>query len=353
MQAFDWSFLWTMLHRGIDPAGILILTGLLTVSAWTCLSASPAFRQAAVSAGQLHKIYLLCCALSAPLLMFGALSLVLLADPALQASHAVRGLVWLLYTAAGLQQLFALQRLAFWPAPQVQRLLPLIASALGLLPAAMWLALLALEQHFFAPGSLPRMAIGAAAGAAVSGLVLWLPVQLLGCARLGRTAVRRTRPVVPSMMRQAPVTAQQSACAAPSAALEMEIRLQELSELLEQEKRSREQEQLRQDELLQVSIIQQQVNAQKFLFESGLTCNLAMLVNGLIILELPLDLRDHVRGDTLLHAAVRERDPALVRQLLEQGANMSLANWAGETVRASTQEPAIQALLNAFAATVK
>jgi ankyrin repeat protein len=133
----------------------------------------------------------------------------------------------------------------------------------------------------------------------------------------------------------------------------MEIRAKEISDLLEQERRAGEQEQRRQDELLQASTMQQQVNAQKFLFESGLPCNLPMLVNGLIILELPLDLRDHVRGDTLLHAAVREGDSDLVRQLLEHGASSSATNWAGLTARASTQEPALQALLDASAAPAK
>jgi hypothetical protein len=134
----------------------------------------------------------------------------------------------------------------------------------------------------------------------------------------------------------------------------MERQLEELSALLEQEKRAAEQasqrELLEKDEALHGSTIQQQVREQKFLFESGLPCNLGMLVNGLVILDQPLDLRDHVRGDSLLHAVVRDGRLLLAQQLIDNGAQLSAVNWAGVTPRACTQDPAMTELLDAAAA---
>ena len=100
------------------------------------------------------------------------------------------------------------------------------------------------------------------------------------------------------------------------------------------------------------SSIQQQVHEQKFLFESGLPCNLGMLVNGLIILDQPLDLRDHVRGDSLLHAAVRDGRLLLAQQLIDNGAPLDAVNWAGVAPRACSQDPAMLELLDAAAARV-
>jgi hypothetical protein len=141
--------------------------------------------------------------------------------------------------------------------------------------------------------------------------------------------------------------------AAPSAAQEMESRLQEIAAMLEQEKSAAEQQQRAKDEILYASAMRQQVNSQKFLFESGLPCNLAMLVNGLIILDLPLDMHDHVRGDTLLHAAVRNGDIPLVRQLLDHGVSVSAPNWAGLSARAGAQNAEIEALLDAAETTAR
>jgi ankyrin repeat protein len=54
-----------------------------------------------------------------------------------------------------------------------------------------------------------------------------------------------------------------------------------------------------------------------------------------------------VRGDTLLHAAVRDGDVALVRQLLDHGISVAAPNWAGLSARAGAQDAEIQALLDA------
>ncbi len=333
-----------------------MLTGVLAVSAWYCLSPPPVLRHTAPSAGQRHGFLLALCALAAPLLLFaslaGALALAQQAGMALPATHPARLLVWGVYAVIGLAQLFALQRLAYWPAPRLRRLMPLAASALLLLPLATGTALLALEHRFLAPGSIPGMIIAAAAGAAASGILLWLPVQWRNCipadAGAGRTepvmaSAETTAAPQPTVDGDAAVQGQ----AVRSAAQEMESRLQEIAAMLEQEKSTAEEERHARDEILYASAMKQQVNSQKFLFESGLPCNLSMLVNGLIILDLPLDMHDHVRGDTLLHAAVREGDAALVRQLLDHGVSVSAPNWAGLSARAGAENAEIQALLDA------
>ncbi|HEX8883116.1 MAG TPA: hypothetical protein VF797_01345, partial [Noviherbaspirillum sp.] len=202
------------------------------------------------------------------------------------------------------------------------------------------------------------IAIAAAAGASVSGIVLWLPVQWRSCIA-SDAGSERTEPVLACAETGAtPQPAMEDGAApanraARSPAQEMESRLEEIAAMLEQEKSAAEQQQRAQDEIQYASAMRQQVNSQKFLFESGLPCNLAMLVNGLIILDLPLDVHDHVRGDTLLHAAVRDNDVALVRQLLDHGINVSAPNWAGLSARAGAQNPEIQALLDAAETTAR
>lgn len=323
---------------GMDWAGWCALTLLLAVSAWTCLAPRPG----ASSAGQRQYLWLAFCALCAPLLMCASLASAygLMQQAGQPLPEAARLWPWSLLAALGLAQLFALQRLAFWPLPQRRRLLPLAVSALALLPLATGLALLALEHRFMPPGSMPRIPIAASAGAAVSGILLWLPAQWLAC-----------RSTVDAGLGSKPMLAQ---VAEPvrtgvglSPAQEMESRLQEVSALLEQEKSATEDALRSQDEMLYAAAMRQQVHSQKFLFESGLPCNLAMLVNGLIILDLPLDIHDHVRGDTLLHVAVREGDAALVRQLLDNGISAAALNWAGESARAGVQDASIAALLEA------
>jgi hypothetical protein len=356
VAALAWASAPSLIIAGSDLAGLCMLTGLLAVSAWYCLSPPPVLRHTPPSAGQRHGILLALCALAAPLLLFaclaGALALAQQAGTPLPAAHPARLLVWALYAAIGLAQLFALQRLAYWPAPRLRRLMPLAASALLLLPLATGVALLALEHRFLASGSMPGTAIAAAAGAAVSGILLWLPVQW-SSSIAADTGSGRTEPVLASADTAAILQpamddgVEEEGKAARSAAQEMESRLQEIAAMLEHEKSAAEQQQRAKDEIQYASAMRQQVNSQKFLFESGLPCNLAMLVNGLIILDLPLDLHDHVRGDTLLHAAVRDGDAALVRQLLDHGVSVSAPNWAGLSARAGAQDAEIQALLDA------
>lgn len=95
--------------------------------------------------------------------------------------------------------------------------------------------------------------------------------------------------------------------------------------------------------------MQQRVNEQKFLFESGLPCKLGMLVNGLIILDQPLDLRDHVRGDSLLHAPLREGNNSLAQKLVENGVDVGAVNWAGFSAHPCTQDAAVLELLDTVA----
>jgi hypothetical protein len=362
VEAFAWASTPSLILAGADLTGLCMLTGVLAVSAWYCLSPPPVLRHTAPSAGQRHGILFALCALVAPLLLFaslaGALALAQQAGMALPASHTVRLLVWGLYAAIGLAQLFALQRLAYWPAPRLPRLMPLAASALLLLPLATGVALLALEHRFLAPGSMPGMHIAVAAGAAVSGILLWLPVQWRSCIPADADAGR----MEPAMASTETAAAHQPTVddgageqgrTVRNAAQEMESRLQEIAAMLEQEKSAAEEERHARDEIQYAAAMKQQVNSQKFLFESGLPCNLAMLVNGLIILDLPLDMHDHVRGDTLLHAAVREGDVALVRQLLDHGVSISAPNWAGVSARAGAENAEMQALLDAAETTAR
>lgn len=362
MAAFDWALAPSLIVAGTDLAGLCMLTGVLAASAWYCLSPPPMLRHTVPSAGQRHGILLALCALTASLLLFaclaGALGLAQQAGTPLPASHPARLLVWGVYGAIGLAQLFALQRLAYWPAPQLRRLMPLAASSLLLLPLATALALMAVQHRFLLPGSVPGMVIAAAAVAAAGGILLWLPVQWRSCiaadAGTGRTepamAYTETTAVSQPTLDEG---AARDGQAARSAAQEMESRLQEIAAMLEQEKSAAEQQQRAQDEILYASAMRQQVNSQKFLFESGLPCNLAMLVNGLIILDLPLDMHDHVRGDTLLHAAVRDGDIALVRQLLDHGVSVAAPNWAGLSARSGAQNAEIEALLDAAETTAR
>jgi len=362
VAAFSWTSAPSLILAGIDLTGLCMLTGVLAASAWYCLSPPPVLRHTAPSAGQRHGVLLALCALAAPLLLFasmaGALALAQQAGTALPASHPARLLAWGLYAAIGLAQLFALQRLAYWPAPRLPRMMPLAASALLLLPLATGTALLALEHRLLAPGSMPGMAIAIAAGAAVSGILLWLPVQWRNCIPAEADGGRSEPAMASAETAAAPLPAADDDAAergqaVRSAAQEMESRLQEIAAMLEQENSALDEERHARDEIQYASAMKQQVNSQKFLFESGLPCNLAMLVNGLIILDLPLDMHDHVRGDTLLHAAVREGDAALVRQLLDHGVSVSAPNWAGLSARASAEDAEIQALLEAAETTAR
>ena len=348
----------TLLLTGADLNGLCMLTALLAVSAWTCLRPQTARRQAMPSAGQSFGFYLLLCAIAAPLLMFASLAyglgLLQTAQPLLSASaqwRPYRAMIWLLYGVIGLQQLFALQRLGFWPAPRGRRLMPLASTGLVLLPLATAAGLLALNRFVFRQDGLPHAFIVAAALAAVSGILLWLPAQIMAS---GSEPERKAEPALAVMADAGPPLQPAAHSAQLSSTEEMERRLTELSALLEQERRAAEQASqramLEEDEAQHGLTIQQQVHEQKFLFESGLPCNLGTLVNGLIILDQPLDLRDHVRGDSLLHAVVRDGKQLLAQQLIDNGAALSAVNWAGVTPRACTQDPAMLALLDAAAA---
>lgn len=364
MQNGGWQSMATLLLQGADLTGLSMLTALLAVSAWTCLRPQPAQRQAGQAAGRAFGFYLLLCAIAAPLLMFASLAsglgLLQKAQPLLSASaqwRPYRAMVWLLYGVVGLQQLFALQRLGFWPAPRFRRLLPLASTGLVLLPLAMALGLLALDRLVFRQDALPHTVVVAAALAAISGILLWLPAQIMAP---GSRPERRAEPALAAMThagdaaQAVPAVKPDARSGQRSSTREMERQLEELSALLEQEKRAAEQasqrELLEKDEALHGSTIQQQVREQKFLFESGLPCNLGMLVNGLVILDQPLDLRDHVRGDSLLHAVVRDGRLLLAQQLIDNGAPLSAVNWAGVTPRACTQDPAMMELLDTAAA---
>jgi hypothetical protein len=360
MESGGWQAMTTTLLHGAGLTGLCMLTALLAISAWTCLRPQPVQRQIRPSAGQTFGFYLLLCAIAAPLLMFASLalglSLLQQAQPQLAASsqwRPYRTMLWLLYGVIGLQQLFAIQRLGFWPAPRTRRLMPLASTGLVLIPLSMALGLLALNQLSFRQGGMPHAFVAAAALAAVSGILLWLPVQMLA-SRI--QPEQRAEPALDA----APDTVSATGADAHSRPLtstqEMERQLEELSALLEQEKLAAEQashrELLEQDEVLQGSTIQQQVHEQRFLFESGLPCNLGTLVNGLIILDQPLDLRDHVRGDSLLHAVVRDGKPLLAQHLIDNGAPLDATNWAGLAPRACTQDAAMLELLDAAAARI-
>jgi hypothetical protein len=364
MQTGAWQPMSTLLH-GADITGLGLLTALLAISAWTCLRAQRAPRLASTSAGRAYGFYLLLCAAAAPLLMFAVLAIGLgLLQQAQPLQYATAGwkpyraMLWMLYGLVGLQQLFALQRLSFWRAPRAPRLVPLASTSLVLLPLAVASGLLALERFALPHGGLPPGAVAAAALASTGGILLWLPAQMMA-SRV--QPERRAEPVLAGE----PAAQNTARAVAPAAdghagrldsAQEMEHQLDQLSALVEQEKREAEQasqrELLERDQALHESGIQQQVHEQKFLFESGLPCNLGMLVNGLIILDQPLDLRDHVRGDSLLHAVVRDGRHLLAQHLIDHGAPLDTANWAGLTPRACSHDPAMLELLDAAAARI-
>ena len=355
----------SMLLQGADLTGICLLAALLAIGAWTCLRPQPLQRGAGPAAAGTPGIYLLLCAMVAPLLMFAALGfglgLLQTTQPQLLTWgqwHPYRSMLWTLFGIVGLQQLFALQRLGFWPASQARRLAPLASTALVLLPLAMASGLLALGRTMLPYDGLPPAVVAAAALGSASGILLWLPARIIAS---GIQAPRRAEPGLAGapaagMPAQDSVPAAGGNPAPLSSAQEMERHLDELAALLDQEKRLAEQasqrELLERDQALNDSSIQQQVHEQKFLFESGLPCNLGMLVNGLIILDQPLDLRDHVRGDSLLHAAVRDGRLLLAQQLIDNGAPLDAVNWAGVAPRACSQDPAMLELLDAAAARV-
>ena len=353
MQTDSLHTLFTLFRSGADLTGLCMLTVVLAVSAWSCLRPQPVLQHGTPPAGQAHGFYLLMCSLAAPLLMFASLAcglaLLLQAQPlAPSVWKPYRSLVWLLYGLVGVQQLYALQRLA-QHSPSGSRRTMLLAGAL-LLPVAMALGLLALDRVFLRQAGMPVVFIAAAALAAVVGIALWLPAKLMG-ARSERQP--RAEPALSAQSVQPAEQAPTGFPTGPSTAQEMETRLAEVSRLLEEETALAEQasqrEVLEQQEVAQASIMQQQVNEQKFLFESGLPCNLSLLVNGLIILDQPLDLRDHVRGDSLLHAAARSGDCALAKQLIESGIDLAAVNWAGYSARACTQDAAMLDLLDTAA----
>jgi hypothetical protein len=364
MQTGAWQSMITLQLQRADLTGLCLLTALLAISAWTCLRPQPVLRQTRPPAGQTFGFYLLLCAVAAPLLMYACLvsglGLLQQAQPQLNASgqwQPYRTMLWLLYGLVGLQQLFALQRLGFWPAPKTRRLMPLATTAVVLLPLAMACGMLALDRFYFRHDGMPNAFIAAAALASISGVLLWLPAQLLASREAPERSAEPALAAAPE-----PVYPEQAAMPAADAgedsgrlnsAQEMERHLDELSALLEQEKREAEQashrELLEKDAALHETTIQQQVHEQKFLFESGLPCNLGMLVNGLIILDQPLDLRDHVRGDSLLHAVVRDGKHLLAQHLIDNGAPLDAVNWAGLSPRACTQDAAMLALLDAAA----
>lgn len=355
----------SMLLQGADLTGICLLAALLAIGAWTCLRPQPQPQTGQRGAGT-PGVYLLLCAMVAPLLMFAALAfglgLLQKTQPLLLASaqwHPYRSMLWALFGVVGLQQLFALQRLGFWPASQARRLAPLAGTALVLLPLAMASGLLALGRTVLPHDGLSPAVVAAAALASASGILLWLLARIMAS---GIQAQRRAEPALagaPAAGVPAPhsVPAAGGSAAPLSSAQEMERHLDELAALLDQEKRLAEQasqrELLERDQALNDSSIQQQVHEQKFLFESGLPCNLGMLVNGLIILDQPLDLRDHVRGDSLLHAAVRDGRLLLAQQLIDNGAPLDAVNWAGVAPRACSHDPAMLELLDAAAAAAR
>ncbi|MET0962009.1 MAG: hypothetical protein ABWY05_04220 [Noviherbaspirillum sp.] len=356
MQTGSWQTLIPLFRSGADLSGLCLLTALLAVSAWVCLRQQPVSEHRAAPA-QTHGFYLMLCTLAAPLLMFFilacGLALVQQAQPlpATSVSKSYRSLLWLLYGLVGLQQLYALHRLASQPAARLPLGKSFAAGALLLLPLATALGLLALDRVFFQHAGMPRAFMAAAALAAVSGIALWMPAQRL--MPPGGEPRQRTEPAPAAQDTPHHWISQPDLPGAVSTAQQMETKLNEISRLLEQETARAEQasqhELLEQQQVAQASTMQQQVNEQKFLFESGLPFNLALLVNGLIILEQPLDLRDHVRGDSLLHAAARAGNFQLADQLIENGVDVAAVNWAGVTARACTQDTAILDRLEAAA----
>jgi hypothetical protein len=366
----------SLLRGGADLTGLCMLAALLAVSGWYCLQpqrrsqlASLAISPTAAPIRQPRRFYLLLCMLPAPLLMFAGLAsgLALLqqAYPAALAQAGwkhYRALVWLLYGAIGLQQLFALQRMSLQLSPQRRRFVPLAATALVLLPAAMALSLLALDHVYFGGAGMPHASWAGAAAASITGIALWLLTQAPARAEYHRKTMHAAQePRLTGIADQAPQ--ELSPVAAPAAlkpAGEVEPRVSEIPPLPAQEQQDKEtpyagqdqhqdqhqDETLEQNEVLMAASIREKVSEQRFLFESGLPCNLGVLVHGLVILDQALDLRDHVRGDTLLHAAVREDNGPLAQYLIENGTDVDAVNWAGLSARASTRNVELQKILD-------
>jgi hypothetical protein len=374
MAASNLQLFFSLLRGGADLTGLCVLAALLVISGWYCLQpqpwSQPASRAISPTAAHIRqrqprRFYVLLCMLPAPVLMFASLAfgLALLqqAYPAALGQAGwkhYRALVWLLYGVIGLQQLFALQRMGLQLGPQRRRFMPLAASALVLLPAAMALSLLALDRVYFGGEGMPRAPWAGAAAASIAGLALWLLTQAPARAGVhGQNAHAAREPGYARAAGQAP---QETSPAATPAALrpteEVELCVPEISPLLSQDQQDKDappagqdedkDEALKRDEVLLSSSIREKVSEQRFLFESGLPCNLGMLVHGLVILDQALDLRDHVRGDTLLHAAARKGDGQLIQFLIENGADVSAANWAGLNARASTSDVELQKFLD-------
>jgi len=276
MQRSDLPLTTALLH-GADLTGLCMLTALLALSAWVCLRPQLAVRGARPPAGQTSGLYLLLCAMAAPLLMFAGIAalpgMLEKAQPILTASaqwSAYRTMLWLLYGVIGLQQLFALQRLAFSPSPRIRRLMPLASTALVLLPLAAASGLLALDRLYLGQAGLSRGLVAAAALASISSLLLWLPMQAMASrAQAGPRAepsLSAPLPATPDSKAEAAVPTIEGDGGQLSSAAEMERHLNELSALLEQEQRRAEQdsqrELLQQEEALNESTIQQQVREQ-------------------------------------------------------------------------------------------
>jgi hypothetical protein len=360
----------SLLRSGAGLPGLCMLAALLVISGWYCLKPQPWSQSAsraksdAAHLRQPPRFYVLLCMLPAPALMFvslaSGLALLQQAYPAALEQAGWKhylALVWLLYGVIGLQQLFALQRMALQASPQRRRFMPLAASALVLLPAAMALSLLALDHVYFGGAGKPRAPWAGATAASITGLVPWLLMQAPArAAGHGKTADAAREPDFASVAEQA--RQQKTSPVAVPAALEptekVEFCVPEISPLPAQDQQDKdtppagkdEDEALKQNEVLLSSSIREKVSEQRFLFESGLPCNLGVLVHGLVILDQTLDLRDHVRGDTLLHAAVRKGDGQLMRFLIENGADVSAVNWSGLRARASTQDVELQKILD-------
>ena len=236
MQTGFWRSLITLLQNGADATGLCLLAALLAVSAWTCL------RRGSPSPARKHGTYLLLCALAAPLLMFAILACGLsLAQNAQSLPMAsalwkhYRTLTWLLYGLVGPQQLYAYQRLAYWPATRPRRLMPLAAGAL-LLPLAMALGLFALDRAYCQQAGMPVLVMALTALSSISGILLWLPMQLM---TVGNERHPRNEPMLtpgqnhdmlPQSAAQADVLP-----TALSTAQEIETRLGEIAQLLHQE----------------------------------------------------------------------------------------------------------------------
>jgi hypothetical protein len=178
--------------------------------------------------------------------------------------------------------------------------------------------------------------------------------------------VGRQAPATAAPVEETPLFAEAAAAVAealPAAGAErnsgddIEAGLQEIAQLLGTEyqpktaarpdldlqMKSLEQQDLMDDEIS--PLVLQHVNQQKSLFEKGMPFNISALVNGLVILNKPVDLHDAATGNTLLHLAVKSGDADLVRTLLESGADAAALNNDGLTAQDLTEDPALRAQL--------